>query len=744
LLIGAYRSEEGSSGVGLTTLRERIHEFDASEVRELALGELSKDESAAMARKLLSADKKDRASQIARESEGSPFFIAELANCASSAHDPDKRIGVQDAIQRKMAFLDRSEQYVLQAISVSARPIQQSLLRAVTGIDDLAKALRRLQADRLVRKVTLGGSSEVTTYHDRIREAVVAAMDDSHIKSWHAKLARAMEACENPDLIALTDHLSGAGKNLKAGACARRAADHAALSLAFDIAARLYRMALELNPGDRENQRELQTKLGAALANAGRGAEAAPIFMQAAEGALLEEQQELHRLAAHNWLMTGHITEGVRELDTVIRNVGLKLRPSSVASIGDLMANRFRLKLHGLKFKERRADEVSSSELAELRACWTAAAGLGYADRVQSAAFNSRFLRFALRSGIVDQIVLGLCGEAIGHSMESIQGRSVGDEYLNLARHLSQSVEDPEVLAHLQLAMGYVAYMGGETVRAKEYLTRAEKMFVEECTGVSSFLNMTRHVLGSAYVMLGSFRELMEQWDIWMKDAQERNDLTMLVLQRTGQGAWRYLAVDRSDEAREQVAKGLRLWPGQDFDLVRVTTGISYSLIESYDGNYQKAFEIAEDLYKRLSKSFLHRSQFIRVIIRYILGRTALKLASITKDRNRLLKIARQQVKQLSRERYSYAEAYVLCIKGGIAYLQGDRDSAAKWLREAVVTFRKCQAKIHEAATKRHLGSLLGSDEGRCLIAQADEAMRQEGIVRPDRVATVLAPGFPD
>ncbi len=745
LLIGAYPSEGDTSGVGLSTLRERIQQFDASEVREIALGELSEPDAEGLARQLLSAEIKDRASQIATEAQGSPFFITELAHFASFAQDLTEPVGLAEAIQRRLSMLGESERQVLQAICVSARPLQTSLLRAVTGTNDLAKALRRLQAEHLVRKVALGPSSEVSTYHDRIRASVVAAMDDAVVKSWHAKLAAAIEACEHPDLIALTDHLLGAGQELKAGACASRAADHAARSLAFDNAVRLYRMALELNPGNRENQRKLQTKLGKALASAGRGAEAAPAFIEAVEDASPEEQQELRRLAAYSWLMTGHITEGMQELDTVLRNVGLKLRSSRTSSIVDLLANRALIKLHGLNFRERQVEEVPSSELAELHACWAATTGLVLADAIQSVAFGSRFFRLALRSGIIEQIVLGLCTAAMARSPQGAQTRFTVNKYLNLAQKLSRSVEDHEVLAFMQYATGFVAFMMGEMSTAKEYLKRAEQMFVEECTGFSPFLNMTRSFLGHSYAYLGCWRELIEQWDVWMKDAQERNDVNMLSFQSAGAaGAFRYLAVDRADKAREQIAKGLELWPGQHFDMITVSAESMKSQIEWYDGNCQKAFEIAKDIFERVSKSPFYGFQSVRVVNRQLLARAALSFASVTEDRHPLLKVARQQAKQLSREQLPLAEPYVPCIKGGIAYLQGDRDSAAKWLREAVVASQKCQFKVHVAATNRQLGRLLGGDEGRALIAQADETMKQEGVVRPDRIAALLVPGFPD
>jgi len=744
LLIGAYRSEEGESGVGLTTLRDRIQEFDASEVREIALGELNEEESKTLSRQLLSAERKDRASQIAREAQGSPFFITELSLFASSARDPSEPIGVQEAIGHRLATLDESERQVLQAISVSARPMEQSLLRAITGADDLARALRRLQADRLVRKITSGESNEVTTYHDRIRESVVASMDDSHIKSWHAKFARAIESCEAPDLVALTEHFLGAGEELKAGTCASQAADRAAQSLAFDIAARLYRIALQLNPGDRENQRELQIKLGTALVNAGRGAEAAPILIQAAEGALLEQQLQLRQLAARCWVITGHMTEGKRELDRTLRSVGLKLYSSHFASIVDLMVNRARIKLHGLKFTERQVEEVSQKQLLELEACWTAATGLAIVDPLQSAAFGSRYLRLALQSGIAKYIVLGLSLEAMLRATFDVRYHCLVGESLNLARQLCQKTETPEMLVFIQVAEGVAALVLGELPRAKKSLERAEKTSLQVSMDFYNGLSYIRNFLSAVYPILGCWKELQEQWDTWIKDAQERNDLNALTNLRIMTGTYRYLAVDQVDKAREQIVLGLSQWPGQDFDIYRWSAGRFEALIERYVGDHRKAFDILEDISKRFSRSLLRKVQYYRVVNSWYLAQAALGLASTVEFRTSLLKIARQQVRKLTIERFPFTDSFIPYLRASIAYLEGDEDNAVRLLREAVTAYQKAQYKLFEAATNQRLGRLVGGDEGRTLVAQADQTMRQEGIVRPDRITAVLAPGFPD
>src|SRR6185295_13229847 len=104
-----------------------------------------------------------------------------------------------------------------------------------------------------------------------------------------------------------------------------RAADEAAAALAFDRAARLYRQALELHSLEAPERRQLQARLGEALAAAGRGPEAAAAFLAAAEGATVAEALDLRRRSSEQLLISGHIDEGLGALDQVLRAVGLRM-----------------------------------------------------------------------------------------------------------------------------------------------------------------------------------------------------------------------------------------------------------------------------------------------------------------------------------------------------------------------------------------------------------------------------------
>ena len=87
----------------------------------------------------------------------------------------------------------------------------------------------------------------------------------------HRRLAAALQASGKADPEMLANHFEGAGEKERAADNYIRAAETAADALAFDQAARLYRLVLALRPANGEEHSTLQTRLGDALANAGRG-----------------------------------------------------------------------------------------------------------------------------------------------------------------------------------------------------------------------------------------------------------------------------------------------------------------------------------------------------------------------------------------------------------------------------------------------------------------------------------------
>ena len=112
-------------------------------------------------------------------------------------------------------------------------------------------------------------------------------MPEAKRLDWHTRIAFALEASplarERPEL--LLRHLEVAGESARAAELAVAAAQRAATAGAFDQAAGLFALALRSNHLDENRSRALRIEMGQALANAGRGHEAAEAFLAAAEGA---------------------------------------------------------------------------------------------------------------------------------------------------------------------------------------------------------------------------------------------------------------------------------------------------------------------------------------------------------------------------------------------------------------------------------------------------------------------------
>ena len=80
----------------------------------------------------------------------------------------------------------------------------------------------------------------------------------------------------------------------------------------------------------------------------------------------------------------------------------------------------------------------------------------------------------------------------------------------------------------------------------------------------------------------------------------------------------------------------------------------------------------------------------------------------------------------------------------GVAATRGDRSNAVELLTPAVDDFESLEMRLHAAAARRRLGQLVGGDEGRTLVAQADSWMTGQGIRNPTRMAAMIAPWLRD
>src|SRR5262249_7387236 len=212
----------------------------------------------------------------------------------------------------------------------------------------------------------------------------------------HRRLALALEGSRSTDPEALALHFQEAGERERAAEYAGAAAQRATEALAFDRAARLYRLARGLSSRRGEARRGVSVEVGDALVNAGRGADAAQAYLEAVDGAGTADALELERRAAEQYLSSGHIREGVAALRTVLAKVGLRMATSPRAALLSMIFWRSILRLRGIGYRERDTTQIPAATLARIDVCWSAAKGLILSDLIRGNDFMARHALLAL------------------------------------------------------------------------------------------------------------------------------------------------------------------------------------------------------------------------------------------------------------------------------------------------------------------------------------------------------------
>src|SRR5439155_16775448 len=192
------------------------------------------------------------------------------------------QLDLDEVLWERIQRQPEDAQRLLGVVAVSGRPIRQALAFQATELGAGARgALASLRTARLIRCIGQTQHDEIEIYHDRIRETVVAHLPSDRLRWHHERLALVLSTAGPVDPEVLAGHYRGAGDSARACDYYSRGADQAAAALAFEHAAQLYRIALELHPGPAGQARSLWKRLGDALTNAGRGAEAAQAYLTA-------------------------------------------------------------------------------------------------------------------------------------------------------------------------------------------------------------------------------------------------------------------------------------------------------------------------------------------------------------------------------------------------------------------------------------------------------------------------------
>jgi tetratricopeptide (TPR) repeat protein len=525
----------------------------------------------------------------------------------------------------------------------------------------------------------------------------------------------------------------------RAGEWAQVAAAQAAELLAFDRAARLYRLSLEYSP----DARELRIKLGEALANAGRGAEAARAYLAAREGASAVESRVLQRRAAEQFLLSGHVDEGCAHMREVLRGLGMDLPSSPSSAMAAFLWGRTRLRLRGLHWKERAATELAPEVLERVDTCWSVARGFNMIDVLVSQQFHTRHMLLALEAGEPHRIARGL---AIEPTIVSATGNFArGDEMIEKAAALAERLGDPHALGIVALQSGTVDFMRGRFAAARGLFERAERLFRDRCTAMSCELATAQALQHYSLFYLGELALLAHLVPEQIRQAEERGDLFTALNGRITYSNLAWLIADDIEGARRAVDDALARWSSAGFHVQHFAALTARVNIELYAGDGAAAWRWMEAQWHALKRSILYRVQSSRMEAHSLRGRAALAAATVAGPaRGERLQQAEKHARALAAGALPHTGGLALLLRAGAAALAGDGTRAAAELDAAIAAFDGSDLALYAAVARHRRGQLGDGENGRALRDGAIQFLRAQKVQVPTRIIRMLAPGFPD
>ena len=748
LLLLAYRSEYRATSACLNALLG-APDLPRESILELEIEPFEPKESVQLALALLpdsAANAQRTAERIARESAGNPYFIFELArhvggHGAHAERDPGQQLVLDEVLWSRVQELSPKDRELIELLAVSGQPLR--LRDAYASARDPRvdpHMITRMRAEHLVRSTGPRLTDEVDLFHDRIRESVVHRLQDTVRRSYHGVLATTLERAGDVDSETVGAHFEGAGNPESAGAHYATAAGNAARALAFERAARLYRRSIDLRPALGDAAAPMRIELGHALANAGRGADAAVEYKKAGE-ALHDRRTELLRLAATQLCITGHIDDGREIFADTMRTLGMRMPSTALENVASLLVRRFRLRVRGLQPSTDEPRDVQR-DLARLDTLWAVSTALSAVDVVGVASMQSQALLLALRAAEPRRLALCLAWEAVLVGTGGWSAAPRAAELLQNARALAERIGDTHAEGMVRLATAWVAFLQFRIVETIEQALPAEAMFRERCTGVWWELGLTRTMMGWAHTHGGDTVGVTRCIHDYFGDAKERGDLALVTNLEAVCVPYLDLVSGDADAAARHLAEARALWPHRGFHVQHVSLRFSEAAMHMYRGDGRSAYAGFERDWPALRWSLQLQNQVTRVIMLEQRARSALAAANSGADRTKLVAHAERDAKRIKRERTPWADSMGNRILAGVAWARGDRETSLSLLRSAAAGLERDSLRLHSAATWRRFGELVGGDEGREALARGDAEMRRQQVRDVEPMTDCYIPRF--
>jgi hypothetical protein len=759
LVVASYRPADALDSALVATLGDLAADDEIVRHR-IDLGPLALDDAEQLARGLLerTAAPVDAgfARAVVEESEGSPFFVGELVRHLIHARSEDRARmarppAIAEVTRARLDVLAPEARSLVELVAVAGGPIEAALVLDAAGLGAAGRPfLFRMCNQSLLREGEARGARPETleTYHDRVRETLLTALEPDGLRTRHRQLAEALSARPTADPEALLRHFLGAGDEASAAQHAQRAAEQAAAALAFERAAELYQTAVHLR-GDRDDDWPLLAARAAALGAAGRGATAGGIYEDAARCAArqaidAETVASLATSAAEQYLYAGLLQDGLRILRRVMHELDVPIPATPRAALRSAAGLRFRFFLRGSRAEPRASGLATRRELLRLDAMWKAARGTAMLDHTLGDVLALRHLLGALELGEPSRMVRALC-------MEAASEATVGGRWLRrrsqrliesagrLAQTTGEAYDEGVVLVHRAATALLAARFADCVAHARE----AEAVFRQRCTGVAYELNIVHSFHCGALALLGRLKELDALTSTYLDEAQLRGDRYALAFFRSGDLVLLPLASGDADRALRQVDESLAGIPDDHFNSFHFYHLLGAVRVELYRGAGRDAWQRVAAAWPAVRAAGFLQLESLGTVLHYLYGCAALGAASsdpATPPSRQLVRAVERAERFLRRVTIPTGAPLGAVLRAGLHGLRRDRATQLETIGEAIAGCEAAGMALHREALRLQRAQLEGASDAETGRAAALGWMAAEGVCEPLAMARCIAP----
>ena len=475
--------------------------------------------------------------------------------------------------------LDERPRRALDLVCLAARPLPVDVVRAAGEARTGRPSFDALISERLLRWTRGERGAALEPYHDKIRDAVRAALPEGAATTHHRALAAALDRAPSRDPELLIEHLARAGEAARATEIALAAARAASEQLAFGRAAALFAVADEHGRFDEGARLALARERGRALLLARRRRECGDVLLRASESASdLGAARDLRREAGVHLILSGDVGRGLEVLAPALARTGLGVPAGleeTIAVTSAAMAT-----LAGASFAAPapgaapRHDDAGRVEL-----CLVLAQGLAHID-LRALPFACQGLLAALSRGEPHQLQRAAALFVI-NSVEYLPNPLVAPA-LALCRVLTEGAPTPYARALLDAAVAEDAHFRGDFIEAEAAFERAERTLLDACPEATRELAMVRDLaVFVQYAQKGDFATQLPRTLRWQAEADAAHDVYHASMLRVAH-AIVWIAQDQPARARAELRRAQDEWVGEA-GVLEVGAALYHDIIDRYE-----------------------------------------------------------------------------------------------------------------------------------------------------------------